>query len=110
MNEPLEMRQIGRNRVRDGTLEIGPNELVGVEFGRIARETMKAQARSRAQEFLHEDAAMLVDVVPDDEDRSAQALEQQAQESNDIGRADVPVAKKPGVERDPSLFGLDTDR
>jgi hypothetical protein len=45
---------------------------------------MKAQARSRAQEFFHEDAAMLVDIVPDDEDRSSQALEQQSQESNDI--------------------------
>lgn len=84
MNEPLEMRKIRRNRVRDGALEVCPNELVRVELGGIAREAMKAQTRSRAQEFLHEHAAMLVDVVPYDEDRSAQALEQQTQESNDI--------------------------
>lgn len=109
MYEPLEMRKIDRNRVRDGTLKIGPNELVRIEFRSVAREAMKLQARGRAEEFAHEDAAMLVDVVPDDEDRPTQAFEQQAQESNDIRREDIPVAKKPSVERDAPPFGLDAD-
>jgi len=84
MNEPLEMRKIRRNRVRNGAFEIGPNELVRVKFGGITWEAVKAQARSRAQELFHEDAAVLVDVVPHNEDRPVQALKQQAQEPNDI--------------------------
>jgi len=43
MNESLEMRKIRWNCVRDGTLEIGPNELVGIEFGGVAWEAVKAQ-------------------------------------------------------------------
>ena len=84
MNESFEMRKVRWNRVRNSALEVSPHEFVGVEFRRIAWETVKLQARSRAQKLLHEDAAMLVDVVPDDEDRPAQAFEQQAQKSNDI--------------------------
>ena len=53
---------------------------------------------------------MLVDVIPDDEDRTAQPFEQQPQESDDIRRADVPVAQKPGVKGDPSPFGFNADR
>jgi hypothetical protein len=84
MNESLEMREIRWDRVGDSALEVGPNKLVRVEFWGIAREAMEAKARGRAQELLYEDAAVLVDVVPDDEDRPVQPLEQQAQESNDI--------------------------
>lgn len=97
MDEPLEMWEVSRNRVRDGAFEMGPNEFVRIELGCVAWEAVKAQARSRAQELLHKDAAVLVDVVPHDEDRPVQALEQQAQESDNIRRADVPVAEKPGV-------------
>jgi len=75
MNEPLEMRKIRRDSVRDSTLEVGPNKLVRVEFRGIAREAVEAQPRGRAQELLHEYAAVLIDVVPDDEDRPVQALE-----------------------------------
>jgi len=78
MNEPFKMRKVHWNRVRNSALEVSPHEFVGVEFGRIAREAVKLQARSRAQEFTHEDAAVLVDVIPDDEDRPAQPFEQQA--------------------------------
>ena len=74
MYEPLEMRKIRRNCIRDGAFEIGPNELVGIEFWRVTWETMKTQARSRGQKFPHKDAAMLVDVVPDDEHWAAQTF------------------------------------
>ncbi len=53
---------------------------------------------------------MLVDVVPHDEDRSIQTLEQQAQESDDIRGADVPVTKESGVKRNSPPIGLDADR
>lgn len=110
MNEPLEVRKVRRDRVRDGALEIGPNELVWIELRGVAWEAMQAQTSSRAQELLYEDATVLVDVVPNDEDRAIQPLEQQAQESNDIRRADVPVAQEPGVKCDPLAAWLDTDR
>jgi len=40
MNEPLEMPEIRRDRVRNAALEIAPNELVRVEFWGVAREAM----------------------------------------------------------------------
>ena len=105
MDEPLEVVEFGRNRVRHGTLEIGPHELVWIEFGGIAREAVKAQTRGRAQELAHKDAAVLVDVVPHDEDGSGQALEELSQESDDIWGADIAVAQEPGVEGDAVSLG-----
>ena len=84
MNEPLEMPEIRRDCVRNAALEIAPNEFVRVELGGVAREAMKLQTGSRAQEFAHKNTAMLVDVVPDDEYGAAQTFEQEAQESNNI--------------------------
>ena len=76
MDEPFEMMEIRWDGVGYGALEIAPDELVGVEFGSVTREAIEAQSRSRAQELAHENAAMLVDVVPDDDRWAAQALEQ----------------------------------
>ena len=53
---------------------------------------------------------MLVDVVPNNEYRSAPAFEQLAQETNDIWGADVPVAQEPGVERYASSFWFNAER
>ncbi len=76
MNEPLEMSEIRRDGVCNTALEIAPDEFVRVELGSVAWEAMKLQAGSRAQEFAHKNAAMLVDVVPDDEYGAAQTLEE----------------------------------
>lgn len=78
MDEPLEVMEIRRHGVGHSPLEIAPDELVWVEFGRVTWEAVEAQSRCRAQEIADENAAMLVDVVPDDEHRAAQPLEQQA--------------------------------
>lgn len=53
---------------------------------------------------------MLIDVVPHDEDRPIQALEQQAQESDDIRGTDITVTKESGVKSNPLPIGLDADR
>ena len=79
------MPKVGRDGVGYGSLEIGPDELVRVELGGVAREAVKAQSRGRAQELAYKHAAVLVDVVPHNEHRSLQALEQQAQKPNHIG-------------------------
>lgn len=104
------MWEVGRNRIRDGSFEVGPNEFIGIELGRVAWEAVKTQTCGGAQELLHEYAAVLVDIVPHDEDQPIQALEQQAQESNDIRGADVAVTKESGVKRDLLSIGLDADR
>ena len=109
MDEPLEVMEIRRHGVGHSPLEIAPDELIWVEFGCVTREAMEAQSRRCAQEIADENASVLVDVVPDDEYWAAQTLEQQAQESNDIRRPDVPVAQKPGVKRDVLSFGLNAD-
>jgi hypothetical protein len=110
VDEPLEVPEIRRDGVRNAALEIAPNEFVRVEFGGIAWEAMQLQAGSRAQKLAHEDTSMLIDIIPDDVHRTPQTLEQQAQESNDIRRPDVPVAQKSGVKRDAPSFGGDADR
>lgn len=97
MDEPFQVPQVSWDRVRDRAFEVGPDELIRIKLGRVAREAMKAQPVGCAQEFADQDAAMLIDVVPDDEYRPPQPLEQLAQESDDIGRADVAVAEELGV-------------
>lgn len=78
MDEPLEVMEIRRHGVGHSPLEIAPDELIWVEFRRVTRETMEAQSRRRAQKIANKNAAMLVDVVPDDEHWAAQTFEQQA--------------------------------
>lgn len=67
MDEPLEVMEICGHGVGHRPFEIAPDELVRVEFWRVTREAVEAQPHRRAQEIADEHAAMLVDVVPDDE-------------------------------------------
>ena len=107
MDELLEMTQIPRRAVGHGPLEMGPDELVGVELGGVAGEAFRLQARMARQVVADHDRPVRLVPVPQQNHRTADLPEKLAQELKHLEGADVLVGVEAGVEADPPSMGRD---
>ena len=94
------MRRIIRHAVGQGSLEVIPDELIGVEFRGIAGERMRVQARMPAQEISGWSPFVWRSPIPEQDHGAAQVLEQLPEELGHVWRSDILVAMESGVEGD----------
>jgi hypothetical protein len=69
--------------IGQGSLEVRPDELVGIQFRRVAGEALDVQARILRQEGAHVWALVDGAAVPDHDDVFPEVPQQQAQEDRD---------------------------
>src|SRR6266581_968911 len=103
------MTEVPRCAVGHRPLEMGPDELVGVELRGVAGEAYRLQAWVSRQVVAYQDRPVRLVPVPQQNDRAANLLEELAQELNHLGRPDVLVGVEAGVEADPPAAGRDGD-
>ena len=103
------MRQVIGSAIRQGSLEIVPNELVRVELGGVARKEVRLKARVSAQELSRRTALVRSAPVPKQDDGAAQVLEELVEEASDLRRLDVLAAIETGVKGHPPLLRRDAD-
>ena len=110
MEELFQVAQVGWVAVGQRPFEMIPDKFVGVEFGRIPRESMGVQTGMLSKELL--DPACLVGIaaVPQKDHVAAPVFEQLPQEGDHFRRADVFVRMKSGVEGDALAPGGYGDR
>ena len=92
------MVEILRGAVDHGTLEMVPDELVGIELGCVAREALRLQARVLRQEEPDGDSAMRAIAVPQEDNRPADVPEQLPEELDDFEEADILIVMETGME------------
>lgn len=76
--------QVFWRAVRQGRVRLAPNIFCWVEFRGITRKTVHLQARVSLQQRLDSRVAMDRAIVPQQNDRAGQLLEQVLQETSDI--------------------------
>lgn len=99
------MREIFGRAIGQGPFEVVPDEFIGIEFGRISRKPVGVQARVRAEKLLDHDPFMGPAGIPKQDHGAPEVLEQMAEESGDLGGADVGVWMEAGIECDSPLLG-----
>lgn len=80
------------------SLEVVPDEFVGVEFGRIAREPVGVQTWMSSDELPDHRSLVVVTTVPQQNYMAAQVFEQLPEEGDHFGRPDVLLQMESGVE------------
>lgn len=103
------MRRVIGHAIGHGSLEIVPDELIGVEFRGIAGEKVRLQTRVPAQELFDRTAFMNRTSIPEQDHGAAQVLEQLPEEPGRFRRFDVLVAIESGVEADAPLAWRNAD-
>src|SRR5271166_6421109 len=88
----------GQPLVSELSLEVVPDLLIGVELRRGGGKALNHEARMVSQDFGDGGSAVNRAAVPQQDDRSAQMVQQQAQEGGDLELGEVgevEVAVKP---------------
>jgi len=81
----LELAQVPRIAVGHCSLEVIPDEFVGVEFRRIPREAMRMQTPMSAEELPDRRPLMVVAAIPQQDYVAAQVFGQLPEESDYFG-------------------------
>jgi hypothetical protein len=76
-------------RVRQITFRLGPDEFIGIEFGRVARKAVCLHAGMAAEKDLDVPTPMNPPAVPQQDDLASEMREQLAEERDDLGARDV---------------------
>lgn len=101
-----EFDNILRRAIGQGTLGLGPNEFVRVEFRSIGWEELNIQSPLLAQEVLDDEALVDGASIPKQHHRSPQVPEQIAQEFHDLHARDVGAVETE-IESKPPPTGRD---
>lgn len=109
MEQSLEVVVVLRDAVGHGPLEKGPNELVRVKLGSIAREAMEHPVGVGVTELADRLSLVLASTVPEDDDLASQVLGKLAQEAGGLHGADVFILEESGIERQALSFRGDGD-
>ena len=88
--------------------EVIPDLFVGIEFGRIGRETFDVKSRMTSEKLGERWAAMNGPTVPQQHDVAAELTQQQPQEGSDFEVAEV-VEMEVTVETEPLACGAHRD-
>jgi hypothetical protein len=76
-------------RVCQITFRLGPDEFVGIEFGRVAGEAMDLHAGIPLEKYLDVVMSMDLSAIPEQHDRAARVTEQVPEKRDDFGPRDV---------------------
>ncbi len=94
--------------IGQGSLEVRPDELVGIQFRRVAGEALDVQARILRQEGAHVRALVDGAAVPDDDDVFPEVPQQQAEEDRDLDVGDI-VRMEVDVQAEATTLSTDGD-
>mgnify|MGYP001558010148 CR=1 FL=1 len=103
------MRRIIRRAVGHGSLEIIPDELIGVELRSIAREKVRVQAMVSVQKLFGWSPFVRRPPIPEQDHGAAQMFEQLPEEPGHFRRSDILIAMESGVEGDAPPAGRNAD-
>ena len=94
--------------VGERPFEVRPDELVGIEFGGIARKLFDVQARAAPEQGAYIGAVVNGASVPDHDDLLPKVAEQSAEEHGDLHMGDV-VRVEVDIEAEPATTRTDRD-
>ena len=109
MEPSPQIAKVLRRPVGQGPVQVGPDMLRRIELRRIGREPLGLDARMRDQVGLHQPAPVDRTVVPQQDHRAPQMLQQRAEEGADLHAGEVPVVATE-VESQVPTFGRDGKR
>lgn len=106
----LKMDQILWNAVRQRSLKMVPHKLVGVEFRRIGRKSLRLQAGVFVKALTDRIPSMDPATIPQEENGASQMSEQIDQKLRHFGVFDVLVGVKLSIQGNSLLLRRNTDR
>jgi len=110
MQESFEMTIILRDTVGQRALEVGPDEFRRVEFRGVTRKAVDVQSGMSGKKNFDRASLVRLAVIPEQDHRPPQVLEQMAEKSRHLGGADVLVAMEMGIEGELPAPGRDGER
>jgi len=101
---------VGREVREAPVLEVGPEQLHGVEFRRVGREPHDVAARMGRQPRAHELVLMGTAAIPDQDDWSAHVPREVAEKPKDLRTANVQARVQRQGEGELAAAGRDDER
>jgi len=95
--------------IGESPFEMGPDQFIGVEFRRVAREPLEVQPGTARLQCLHLGPLVNAAAVQQDDHMATEMAQQRAEKDGDLDRADVLVGMQVQIQADPAALGADGD-
>lgn len=103
------MLRVSGNAVCQASLEVRPDEFIGIELRRISREVKGFDSRIAFKELFDELCPVKRASVPEKDDGSFEVTAKMSEELSDLFGPNVPVGIKAGVESQTLSLWRDRD-
>ena len=85
-------REVAKSSVGEGiSLEVGPEELRGVQFGRVGREEERVKAGCLREKMLGGGGPVCIEPIPEQNDMTWQFAQQLPKKTDDFRTTDVGI-------------------